>query len=197
MRKSALLLASAVLALLLASGVAWAATIRCPGDEIDKCEGTEGPDTMYGTDDNFVYGYGDWIEGRGGADKIYGRGGDDGGREIGGGLHGGKGEDLLRGGDGVDDLYGGRNADRLYGGRGNDSLDGEDQFGGIGLPKERPGDLLVGGPGDDYLHADDETTDRVYCGRGEDVVYADNGGGDNPYDRPDLVDDSCEKVTRR
>ena len=59
------------------------------------------------------------------------------------------------------------------------------------------GDLFVGGPGDDYLSARDNTKDRVYCGEGYDTVYADAGGRSTPYDRPDFVDDSCEDVTRR
>jgi Ca2+-binding RTX toxin-like protein len=88
MRKGALLLVSAVVALLVASGVAWAATIRCPGpEEGSKCVGTAGTDTMYGIDHDVGYG-GDWIVGREGADKIYGRGGADRTTDSGGGLHG-------------------------------------------------------------------------------------------------------------
>lgn len=54
MRKSAWLLASAVLTVLLASGVAWAATIRCPDES--RCEGTSGLDTIYGSTDDQGYG---------------------------------------------------------------------------------------------------------------------------------------------
>jgi hypothetical protein len=37
--------------LILASGIAWAATVRCPAGG-DECVGTGGPDTMYGTDNH-------------------------------------------------------------------------------------------------------------------------------------------------
>jgi hypothetical protein len=47
MRKTILLLASGVLAWLLASGVAWAATLRCEGGE---CRGTQKDDRIVGTD---------------------------------------------------------------------------------------------------------------------------------------------------
>jgi Ca2+-binding RTX toxin-like protein len=93
-------------------------------------------------------------------------------------------------------VFGGGDADRLFGGRGPDSLDGETQFGSTTLAKNRVGDLLAGGPGDDLFDAQDVTKDRVYCGSGHDTVYADKGETDKPYDRPDFVDDSCEDVTR-
>jgi hypothetical protein len=71
------------------------------GDE-SRCEGTDGPDTMYGSTDE--EGYGDSIWGRRGGDRIYGREGDDRSQEFGGGLRGDRGDDVVRGGDGQDDL---------------------------------------------------------------------------------------------
>jgi Ca2+-binding RTX toxin-like protein len=193
MKRTTLLLAVMVLTLLVASGAALAATIEC---DLGRCVGTPHPETMYGSDED-LGGYGNWIVGREGADKIYGRGGDDRTFDTGGGLHGQKGDDIVHGGDGQDHIFGGSGADRLFGGRGPDLLDGENQFAGGGLPKDRTGDLFVSGPGDDFLDALDNTEDRVYCGKGHDIVYADAGGRANPYDRPDFVDDSCEDVTRR
>lgn len=199
MRKSVLLLASAIVAVLVASGVAWAATIQCPSDG-SKCEGTSGRDEIYGNDEDLVYG--DWILGRDGADKVYGRGGDDQTQEVGGGLFGGDGEDVVRGGDGFDDLFGGRDSDRLYGGRGPDNLEAE-----APTPSgtDKAPDLLVGGPGDDYILAvavtHDTTKDRVYCGTGFDYVFANDGGRDEErgtfYGPKDYMDDSCEHVKRR
>jgi Ca2+-binding RTX toxin-like protein len=77
MRKSALIF-SAVLVLLLASGVAWAATVDCADASTVFCRGTDGPDTIYGTDGQ------DAISARDGADKVYGRGGNDEELEVGG-----------------------------------------------------------------------------------------------------------------
>lgn len=179
------------LAVLLVSGVAWAATIRCSNAE-SKCVGTSRPDTIYGADTNHDFGYGDYIVGREGDDRIYGRGGDDRERDSGGGLHGDDGNDVVRGGDGQDGVYGGRGSDRVYGGRGPDFLTGETHnFVG---PAH---DLISGGPGDDFISAVDTTRDRIYCGLGHDTVYADDAQGNDPDDRKDLVDDSCEDVTRQ
>ncbi|MBA2715381.1 MAG: hypothetical protein H0U55_17750, partial [Rubrobacteraceae bacterium] len=172
---------------------AWAATIQCPEKEGRKCEGTSGPDTMYGTGEDYVYG--DWIDGHEGSDKIYGFGGDDkdnGGHGT-GGLFGGRGDDLVRGGDGQDEISGGKGSDRLYGGRGGDSITGEGTF-----VNHTPRDLIVGGPGDDRLAARDGQKDRIYCGTGFDSVDADDASKSWPDDSGDrdLVDDSCEEVHR-
>jgi len=48
MRKSVLLLALSVLAVLAVSGVAWA-TIDCGDASTVFCRGTDGSDTIYGT----------------------------------------------------------------------------------------------------------------------------------------------------
>ncbi|HEY7147896.1 MAG TPA: hypothetical protein VH420_00475 [Gaiellaceae bacterium] len=78
---------------------------------------------------------------------------------------------------GSDQLCGGRADDRLQGGSGNDQLRG-----GAGK------DLTVGGPGRDTIFARDGFRDRITCGRGRDVVFA---------DRLDRVARDCERVRRR
>ena len=175
------------LLLLLASGVAWAATIQCSPEE-RRCVGTDNPDTIYGTDDDSDQ-FED-IRGREGADTIYDRGGDDREYEVGGGLHGDDGEDVVRGGDGDDSLFGGQGSDRLYGGTGSDSLTSERQF-SDGRPAS---DRVVGGAGDDFIDALDTRRDQIFCGTGRDTVYADDNRG---ADRPEVVDGSCEEVIRR
>jgi Ca2+-binding RTX toxin-like protein len=79
MRKSVLLLASSVLAVLAVSGMAWAATIDCGDASTVFCRGTDGSDTIYGTNGQ------DAINAREGADKVYGRAGNDVELEVGGG----------------------------------------------------------------------------------------------------------------
>ena len=186
MRKSALLLASLVFALLLASGVAFAATINCTPGEL-RCVGTSGSDTIYGTDGQ------DGIEGRGGNDKLYGRGGEDRTTDTSNGLEGGDGDDVIRGGDGQDHLFGDRGTDRVFGGRGRDLISGETH----NYVGPAPGDLLVGGPGGDFFRARDGQKDKVYCGTGVDEVFADDSkAGSFDTGVRDYVDDSCERVDR-
>lgn len=186
MRKSVLLLLTSIaLAVLLASGIALAATVNCNPDAY-KCVGTSGPDTLYGTSDDY-----DNIRGREGADKIYGLGGDD--RTIHSeGLYGDDGDDVVRGGQGNDSVYGGHGSDRVFGGPGSDSITGETQNYVGPAP-----DFISGGEGDDFIRAGDTTRDRIYCGLGYDTVLADDAQGNSPSDRRDFVDDSCEDVTRR
>src|SRR5215213_6765163 len=71
------------LALVLAAGVAWAATVQCQvGEEV--CLGTSDPDTITGTS-----GY-DHIRGRGGGGRGKGKGEGD-------SVGGGKGKDTVKG----------------------------------------------------------------------------------------------------
>ena len=81
-----------VTALVVASGVAWAATISCPNRSGNLCVGTDNRDTMTGRD-----GRTDEMRARGGADILRARGG----KDI---LSGGKGRDVLKGGN-ADDIY--------------------------------------------------------------------------------------------
>jgi Ca2+-binding RTX toxin-like protein len=79
--------------------------------EGEKCEGTDGDDTIIGTDVD------DEIEGGNGNDVIFGMGGND---EI----EGGNGNDTIDGGEDNDTLEGGNGTDTLNGGLGDDEFDG-------------------------------------------------------------------------
>jgi RTX calcium-binding nonapeptide repeat (4 copies) len=178
MRRVALVLAAMALALLLASGVAWA---------VNKI-GTNGPDTLTGTNraDNLL--------GRGGNDDISGLGGPDellggGGRDV---LQGGpapprpefpprceassNNNDVIVGGAGNDFLNGNIGTDRLVGGRGHDVLWEEVCFRGDGEPGTF--ETLIGGAGNDFLWVRDTPfpvprEDLVLCGAGRDVASVD------------------------
>jgi Ca2+-binding RTX toxin-like protein len=96
--------------LLVATSVAWAATVNC--SFAGTCSGTNAGDTIYGGEGNNV------IYGRDGDDRIYGRGGDDFiyGMDGNDDLHGSEGNDTLRGGDGSDIHNGGPRSDTFDGG---------------------------------------------------------------------------------
>jgi RTX calcium-binding nonapeptide repeat (4 copies) len=104
------IVASVVLLVLLAGGLALAATTNCPNREGNLCVGTDGGDIMTGTDKA------DEMRGRGGADNIVSGVGYD-------GLHGGDGQDSLDGGNGNDTLKGGPGYYDLRGGPGEDRFD--------------------------------------------------------------------------
>jgi Ca2+-binding RTX toxin-like protein len=167
-------LAAMALALLLASGVAWA---------VNKI-GTDGPDTLRGTngDDNLL--------GKGGSnDELHSLNGRD-------NLLGGEGKDCLLcvtrqfrffagdknlvGGPGNDFVWSGKGADNVVGGEGNDLMpdDGDREF-----SKDR----FSGGPGDDVIDVLQHRSarDRVVCGGGFDRVSANS---------KDVVAPDCEKV---
>ena len=75
MRKTMTLLASAALALLVASGMAMAASISCPNASDGFCYGTKFGDGMYGTDHvGRMYGFrgADLMYGYDNADRMYG-----------------------------------------------------------------------------------------------------------------------------
>jgi serralysin len=137
MRRTALLLSSMALTLLLASGVALALnTIRCDGG---KCNGTPRNDRMLGTiKRDIMYGFkgDDRLLGEGGNDDLYGFDGRD-------GLLGGAGADKLSGSDGIDNLVGEGGPDFLNGGNAKDYL-----YNGLG------NDKVFGGPdgSSDELH---------------------------------------------
>lgn len=99
--------------------------------------GTEGDDTLNGTDGNDVIvalGGDDDVKGRGGNDVICGKGGNDDLRGNGGNdkVKGGGGNDDVKGGGGNDDLGGGAGKDNIVGGGGNDDCNG-----GTGRDRER------------------------------------------------------------
>ena len=82
-------------------------------------------------------------------------------------LNGGAGNDFVSGGDGNDALLGGPGDDRLVGGAGRD--------------------VIEGGDGWDAIVSRDGQRDRVSCGPGRDVVWA---------DQLDVVAADCEVVSR-
>ena len=174
-RRVVLVLAVMALALLLASGVAWA---------VNKI-GTDGPDTLRGTNraDNLL--------GRGGNDVLYGLGGRD-------NLRGGSGKDLVFGGSerrlsgGDKNLVGGRGNDVVLGGLGSDNILGEE---GNDLVADGPDgdfatDKLSAGEGNDVVEVftDPPSKDLVSCGGGFDRVFA---------NRKDVVAPDCERVADR
>ena len=100
MRRTILLLTATALAVLLASGLAWAATIQGDG----------GPNTLVGTASRDV------INPFGGNDVVYAKGGNDDVRHS-------YGNDTIYGGAGNDTLRGGFDNDEIWGGPGKDLID--------------------------------------------------------------------------
>jgi Ca2+-binding RTX toxin-like protein len=123
MKRTMLLIASIMLALLVAAGVALAQ------DGVSKicnsnCSGTDGDDQLSGTSKRNA------IEGRNGADQIEGNGAKD-------TLNGNLGADAVYGGNGEDKVYGGGNDDYMQAGiksdyigtgSGNDVIAAKDGF---------------------------------------------------------------------
>jgi hypothetical protein len=121
MRRTVLLLATTVLALIAAGGIALAATpITCT---INPCDGTTDDDQITGTVNA------ETINGKAGNDEIFARDANDtlNGDEGNDTMHGELGDDGLNGGDGTDQLFGDNGRDRLNGGAGNDTLDGDSE----------------------------------------------------------------------
>jgi Ca2+-binding RTX toxin-like protein len=192
MRRVVLVLAAMALALLLASGMAWA---------VNKI-GTDGPDRLRGTNraDNLLgEGGNDALFGFRGRDNLLGGPGKDwvlGGNErrtlggdknlVGGpgndGIIAGQGSDNLQGGSGNDFGNGGRGSDRIVGEGGNDYLLDGESFG-----QEASKDVLSGGEGNDVLDVINRPAAKevVVCGDGFDRVLA---------DRKDVVAPDCEVV---
>jgi RTX calcium-binding nonapeptide repeat (4 copies) len=111
MKRGALFVAGLlVAALVVASGVAWAASMICPNWTGDQYVGTDNKDTMTGG----MFGCNDEMRAKGGADEVRGRGGAD-------TLSGGPGADAITGGKGKDALAGGEGPDALKGGSADDS----------------------------------------------------------------------------
>jgi Ca2+-binding RTX toxin-like protein len=143
--------------------------------------GTRRNDVLRGTPGN------DSFFGRGGPDEIFGLGGDDyvdgdAGNDR---LHGGPGRDLMAGRRGDDVIWGDAGDDRITGDRGRDRI-----FGGPGnyqLYGNLGPDVIDGGPGNDRINVVHGDRDRVVCGPGGDVVFA---------DPRDVVAGDCESVRR-
>ena len=113
--------------------------------------GTEGKDRLRGTDGS------DRIRALAGKDRVKGAGGND-------CINAGPNGDRARGNDGNDRIGGGSGPDRLRGDDGDDRITGGDDP-----------DRIKGGDGDDRIRANgDGTRDRINCGEGDDVVFADD-----------------------
>jgi Ca2+-binding RTX toxin-like protein len=114
MGKQSLILFAALIALLVFSGMALAATVSCQVNV--ECFGTKNADTLEGT------ALRDYEYGRGGADTLRGLGEDD-------SLYGQGGSDMLFAGPGGDNLVGGAGNDAMNGGGGIDWYYFEDGWG--------------------------------------------------------------------
>jgi Ca2+-binding RTX toxin-like protein len=172
MRRVALVLGAMALALLLASGVAWAVTKI----------GTNGPDTLRGTNkaDNLI--------GKSGNDRLFYLNGRD-------TVLAGPGKDWVAGHPtegpfrGDKNLLGGPGNDIVFGDKGSDNILGEEgnDFLVDGPTREFSLDKLSGGDGTDVFLVENvpAAKDIVTCGSGFDWIIA---------DRKDLVAPSCERV---
>jgi Ca2+-binding RTX toxin-like protein len=197
-----LLLSAMTATVVVASGVALAATVT----------GTDGPDFLEGTPDADLIkalGGNDQLSGLSGSDTYYGGsgrdyvseytglepypGGGDGntGRDV---VFGGRGTDQMEAARGNDTIKGGPNTpgdtdfERLFGDTGDDTLEGN--RGKDYLDGEQGSDRMFGGKGPDTIDAADEETagtpDVVDCGPGTDTAWANEN---------DTVD-NCENLTR-
>ena len=150
-------------------------------DSADKLDGGDGDDEIRGLGAN------DHLIGGLGSDVIYGGPGND---ELEGSSWLGRdratSKDVLYGGPGSDQLGDGAGDDVLYGGDGDDAL-----YAGRGE------DVLYGGDGNDLLIGDEDgQRDKLYCGKGKDVVQVVGSDVDKiDYVKIDYVDSSCEKKT--
>ena len=177
MKRTVMLLVGAMAAaLVMASGVAWAATVQCQVGAL-VCEGTPNADTITGTSGK------DFIRGVAGADLAKGMGDAD-------VVTGGRGEDTVKGGAGPDEfIFGGESGptiggsgpwtdasdDYAYGGDGADNVYGGYGLGGV--------DHVFGEDGNDFIHTNQRgylamldvilTKEIVDCGPGLDTVVFD------------------------
>ena len=140
-------LAAAVLVTGLASGVPASGATVVCGGRTATILGTSGDDVITGTD---------------GADVIAGLGGDDRIQSLGG-------ADVVCAGSGADVVLGGGGADRIYGGP--DRLD-HNAAGSFLV-----GDVLEGGPGDDWLDPTYDSRSVTYRDRPDTFSYADAKAG--------------------
>lgn len=154
----------------LTSQITWAALIFCQvGPSV--CNGTSGPDIMYGIKNQVTHGLGgnDFIIGDlSGANSIYGD-------------------------DGDDTLLGGYYSDYMEGGAGNDKYDGyygNDLIQDVVSVHETSGDDVISGSYGD---------DAIYSGGGSDIIYGGPGSdGINPnfFDRRDFSRDFVDCGTQ-
>jgi Ca2+-binding RTX toxin-like protein len=159
MKRVILLLTTIALALVAASGTAWA--FDCGAG---SCWGTPGDDLMIGTAAD------QGLHGRGGDDLIRGLEGND-------SLTGDAGDDAVYGGPGNDSVQGNRGHDRVEGGGGNDKVNGG--AGNDRVVGNKGDDRLLGDGGHDHVDGRDlgpagiGGSDVLDCGRGFDTFEAD------------------------
>ena len=125
MRRPLLFMAATTLAMLVACGVALAASVDCPTASGGYCYGTNSGDALYGTpnvDREFGKGGSDLMYGYGDGDFMYG--GDEAG--VGDKMRGGGGPDLINGQGGNDVIDGGPGSDTLKTGKGSDRVEAKD-----------------------------------------------------------------------
>ena len=180
MRRIILLFTVMAVALVVSSGVGWAA-IKFGTERSEFIEGTKKADILYGK------GGHDSLAGRSGNDTLYGNKGSD-------ALHGGsfESDEIFQGRkmvpDGNDTLFGGVGDDCVWGGSGNDILYGGkgDDFVGtycLDFIMDTGKDVMYAGPGNDDIMAVEapfrftslQERDIVYCGSGIDTVYYQKG----------------------
>lgn len=119
MKRLSILLAVMALALTMAAGVAYAATITCDGGD---CNGTTEDDTITGSvnrDEIDARAGDDFVNARAGFDRVFGQAGVD-------ELYGGGNGDFVGGGPGRDTVVGGSGEDGMYGADGDDRIDAAD-----------------------------------------------------------------------
>ena len=163
-RKAMLLIGAMALALVLASGVALAATFQCT---TNPCNGTSGDDVIIGDISA------ETVNALDGSDFVDGLLGDD-------TIFGGPGSDATDGTGGTKGLVGAEDSDRVFGEGGADFID----LATLDTPGSE--DFASGGPGNDTIHAFDGNKDTINCGRGtRDHVFYDKG--------LDSVSRNCEK----
>jgi Ca2+-binding RTX toxin-like protein len=167
--RTAIVLLTVMMVLVVGSGVALAAVITCPTGPGGECRGTKLADQITGTI---------------GIDQIYALAGDD-------SVQGGDGADLIKGNLGADFLKGGSDADTIYGGDGNDTAGGaigNDYFdGGAGNDRVSGGegeDEIHGGAGDDIDLDGDHLIDKIYGEEGNDFELDGDRGNDLLYGGP-------------
>jgi Ca2+-binding RTX toxin-like protein len=157
MRRTALLFATMVLALVVFSGGALAVTLTCEAEV--ECFGTKRADTLNGSEGNdYIYskGRGDTLSGFGGIDWLYGQGG-------------------------ADKLFGGPDVDHLIGGPGNDALSGGEDYDhyyfGSGWGKDSITDstassrnmVIFQDPANGHISLSDDLTIKLFPGEGPEV----------------------------
>jgi Domain of unknown function (DUF1996)/RTX calcium-binding nonapeptide repeat (4 copies) len=168
-RRAILLLVVMATALVVASGVALAAKVKCPNKAGNRCVGTNARDVMTGKTRP------DQMFGRGGNDALRAQAGND-------RLIGGPGNDVLLGATGNDVLVGQIGNDVLNGGAGNDIM-----YGYTGP------DTIYGSLGNDIINVTSgDPGDRVDCGPNWDTVYVDR----MPTGERQVIDShaNCENV---